>query len=212
MKEMMNILCDRDGTIIYDRHYLSDPAGVELLPDSASGLRRLGAAGARLFVVTNQSGIGRGMFAEEDYLACAARLDSLLDEQGVRIADSVFCPHAPDENGRSGCRCRKPGPGLWLELKRRHGLDESVSAMIGDKPEDVAFGAGLGFAESILVLTGKGMKSAAGLGLPELPPGADFMPVDGARSGGVAPTCVARSIDSAADYLLAKYIFPYKGR
>ncbi|NHZ48831.1 HAD-IIIA family hydrolase, partial [Nitratidesulfovibrio liaohensis] len=118
------VLLDRDGTVIEDRHYLSDPSGVTLLPGAARGLAALAAAGARLFLVTNQSGIARGYFTEADLHACNARLDELLGEHGVSLADTAFCPHGPDD----GCACRKPAPGMWLTLRDRHGLCAAATA------------------------------------------------------------------------------------
>jgi len=99
------VLLDRDGTVIEDRHYLSDPSGVALLPGAAAGLAALAAAGARLFLVTNQSGIGRGYFTEADLHACNARLSDLLRGHGVCLADTAFCPHGPDD----GCLSKLKG-------------------------------------------------------------------------------------------------------
>ena len=150
------VLLDRDGTVIEDKHYLSDPAGVELIPGAAEGLRELTGAGLRLFIVTNQSGIGRGYFSEADYHACHAAMESLLAGAGVSLEGGAFCPHAPEE----ACNCRKPALGMWRELAARYGLDPARTAMVGDKKEDMAFGRKAGFAATILVLTGKGKDAA----------------------------------------------------
>lgn len=200
---MENVFCDRDGTIIYDRHYLSDPAGVELLPGAAAGLARLAAAGSRLFVVTNQSGIGRGLFGTGEYLACHRRLEELLAERGIALAGSAFCPHEPAEE--KGCACRKPATGMWEALRAEYGLDPERSVMIGDKPEDIGFGKEAGFPLTILVLTGKGEKSAAAFGLPQLPPDATFLRLSGqAWVREDWPDCLARDLDGAADFLLTE--------
>lgn len=155
------VLFDRDGTLIVDRHYLGDPAGVELIPGTGEGLALLRSHGVRSFVISNQSGIGRGYFPESGWHACEARLRELLLPFGAVLDDERFCPHAPEE----ACRCRKPDTGMWESLKVAHGLDESGCAMVGDKVEDLLFGANAGLHAAVLVLTGKGEGSAAKLGL-----------------------------------------------
>lgn len=194
------VLLDRDGTVIEDRHYLSDPSGVTLLPGAARGLAALVAAGARLFLVTNQSGIGRGYFTEADLHACNARLGELLGEHGVALADTAFCPHGPDD----GCACRKPAPGMWLALRDRHGLCAATTAMVGDKREDVAFGRDAGLGRVVLVLTGKGQAAAQALGVP-LPEG-DAAVREPAPAELAArpdwPHAVARDLAAAAEWLL----------
>lgn len=154
------IFLDRDGTIIEDRHYLADPDGVTLLPHAAEALARFAAEGMRIFIVTNQSGIGRGYYSLEEYLACEARLNAMLQEHGVTVAATAHCPHAPDAR----CMCRKPRIGLWEQLCDAHGLKADECIMIGDKMADINFGRNAGFAASILVLTGKGEKTASDYG------------------------------------------------
>lgn len=170
MPAFSSLLLDRDGTLIKDKHYLADPAGVELLPGVGDALAAFARQGMRLFLVSNQSGVGRGMFGREAVLACNERLASLLAPYGVRFVDMIFCPHAPEES----CSCRKPAMGMWQALERRHGLDAATCLMIGDKEEDMRFAAAAGLAGRILVLTGKGEKAAQGLGLE---PSADAMRV-----------------------------------
>ncbi|MBG0775630.1 MAG: HAD family hydrolase [Desulfovibrionaceae bacterium] len=161
MARIRHVFLDRDGTIIKDKHYLADPDGVELFAGAGRALGRMAQAGLSLFLVTNQSGIGRGLYGEREYAACSARLAELLAAHGAAFADELHCPHAPGE----GCSCRKPGPGMWEELARRHGLDPAECAMVGDKAADVGFGLGCGFAATILVRTGKGEATAAAMGL-----------------------------------------------
>lgn len=196
------VLLDRDGTVIEDRHYLADPSGVTLLPGAARGLAALAAAGARLFLVTNQSGIGRGNFAETDLHACNARLGDLLAEHGVSLADTAFCPHGPDD----GCACRKPAPGMWLALRDRHGLCAAATAMVGDKPEDVAFGRDAGLGSVVLVLTGKGQAAARTLGVPVPEGDAAVREPDPAdlASRPDWPHAVARDLAAAAAWLLGQ--------
>lgn len=149
---MRNILLDRDGTIIYDRHYLSRPEGVCLLPRAGEGLARLSLAGYRLFMISNQSGVGRGLFAKSDFERVQARLRSLLQAHAVSLEDEAACFHTPED----GCRCRKPGPGLWEQLARKHGLLAEESLIIGDKDADIQCARRAGMRGSILVLSGHG--------------------------------------------------------
>lgn len=148
---------DRDGTIIVEKNYLSDPAGVELLPGAAAGLRRLQAAGWGLVVVSNQSGIGRGYFTEADYEKVTARLVELLRAEGVALDGIYHCPHAPG----AGCDCRKPLPGMLLRAARDLGFRPADCAVVGDKPADVELGRNAGAALSVLVRTGYGATAPA---------------------------------------------------
>ena len=173
MPAFSSLLLDRDGTLIKDKHYLADPAGVELLPGVGDALAVLARQGLRFFLVSNQSGVGRGMFGLEAVLACNERLAALFAPYGVSFADMVFCPHAPEEK----CSCRKPATGMWQTLERRHGLDAANCLMIGDKEEDMRFAAAAGLAGRVLVLTGKGEKTARALGFD---PSADVMRVKAA--------------------------------
>ncbi len=196
MPTIRNILLDRDGTIVFDKHYQHDPDELELLENAMQGLQRLAAAGMRFFVLTNQSGIGRGYFAESDLAACTERLDGMLAASGVHIVDTVFCPHAPD----TACHCRKPETGMWETLRERHGLLPEESVMIGDKVADVQLGLNAGLAASVLVLTGKGERHARKMGLPE--PDGETCWLDVASAEGRWPTCVARDLAAAADWIL----------
>lgn len=203
------VLLDRDGTVIVDKHYLSDPTGVELLPGAAEGLQNLFLSGKGLFIVTNQSGIGRGYFSEADYLACHAALEDILHSAGVSLAGSAFCPHTPEE----ACACRKPGPGMWRTLATRYGLDASRTAMVGDKAEDILFGRNAGFPAVALVLTGKGAGVAGKLGLTLPETGEPFREVAAASlpGGEHLPHAVARTLEGAAAWILEKYNRPEPG-
>lgn len=201
---LKNILCDRDGTIIVDKHYLCDPEGVELLPGAAVGLKALYDANCKIFVVTNQAGIGRGYYGLDEYKACARRLNKILADEGVKVSDTVFCPHAPGEDGGEECDCRKPATGMWKDLKLRHGLDETQSVMIGDKEADIRFGINAGLAATILVLTDKGVDTAAAMGLRTHHSGLveDGFYEPPAIEG--MPSCVALDLEWAAAYILRK--------
>ena len=194
MTPVRNALIDRDGTIIVEKHYLHDPEQVELVPGAAEALAGLQRAGIRLFVVTNQSGIGRGYYSREDFLAVQERLASLLASHGVALDGTSYCPHAPEEC----CTCRKPGPGMWEQLRARHGLKADETAMIGDNASDVAFGLACGLAESILVLTGHGLRFAGKLGLP--PFKGEWLRLPNRSPG--QPTAMARNLASAASLIL----------
>jgi D-glycero-D-manno-heptose 1,7-bisphosphate phosphatase len=145
------ILLDRDGTIIKEKNYLSDPREVELLPGASQGLRRLQRQGCRLAVVSNQSGVGRGYFRHEDVERCNARMAELLRAEGVTLDAVYYCPHGPDE----ACSCRKPAPGMGLRACEEFGILPEQTFVVGDKPCDVDLGEQLG-AQSVLVSTGYG--------------------------------------------------------
>lgn len=200
MARIDSVLLDRDGTIIADKHYLSDPAGVELLPGAARALQQLYGAGISLFVVTNQSGIGRGCFSEEEYRACHAAMVDRLSSRGVVFTGSAFCPHAPEAE----CACRKPSLGMWQNLAAAYGLDAARSAMIGDKADDVLFGRSANFPAVVLVLTGKGRGEAAAMNLPLPGPDEAYRVVEAASlpGGENLPHAVARDLPGAVRYIL----------
>jgi D-glycero-D-manno-heptose 1,7-bisphosphate phosphatase len=130
------VFLDRDGTLIHDRHYLADPAGVELLPGAAEAVARFNRAGLFVALVTNQSGIGRGYFGEAEYAAVHARLVELLAAAGARLDAEYHCSLAPDDLDPH--RERKPGIGMYLRAAREHGLDPAASWYVGDRLRDVA--------------------------------------------------------------------------
>jgi D-glycero-D-manno-heptose 1,7-bisphosphate phosphatase len=143
------VLLDRDGTIIVDGHYLADPDGVRLLPRALEGLRRLQALGLELVIVSNQSGIGRGLFSRLQLDQVHARLESLLEAGGVTLAGAFYCPHAPDD----ACDCRKPAIGLASQAAAALGFDLSQTVVVGDKQADVDLGRAIG-VPTILVSEG----------------------------------------------------------
>lgn len=129
------VFLDRDGTLIEDPGYLSDPDRVRLLPGAATAVARLNRAGLRVIVVTNQSGIARGLLTERQYLATERRLDELLGSHGARLDAHYYCPHHPDVTGP--CECRKPGLLLYRRAAERFGIDLAASWWIGDRLRDV---------------------------------------------------------------------------
>ena len=144
---------DRDGTLIAEKNYLSDPGGVVLLSGVIDSLRALGDAGFLLVVVTNQSGIARGLYAESDYRAVEARLDQVLAAGGVTLDGTYHCPHHPRVTG--ACSCRKPDTGMYLEAARDHGIALRRSYFVGDRVKDVVPARALG-GTGVLVRTGYG--------------------------------------------------------
>ncbi len=155
------VLLDRDGTLIRDVPYLGDPAKVALEDGVAGALRRLHELGYLLIVVTNQSGIGRGLFTEDDFQAVQARLAELLRDEGVPLRAVYHCPHHPTEARPPylvDCPCRKPKSGMVLAAIAEHDLDPAQSFMIGDTFRDIRAGQGAG-VRSILVRTGLGEES-----------------------------------------------------
>jgi histidinol-phosphate phosphatase family protein len=123
------VLFDRDGTLVENVPYNGDPAKVRPLPEARAALDRLRSAGVRLGLVTNQSGVARGLISRDDVDAVHARLVELL---GPFDAIAI-CPHGPED----GCRCRKPAPGLVLDALARLGVAPSRAALIGDIGSDV---------------------------------------------------------------------------
>lgn len=134
------VFLDRDNTINEDPGYISLPSEVRLLPNVAESLKLLVDKGFTLVVISNQSGVGRGFFDEEDAHAVNARINVLLSEYGVRIEHFFMCFHHPDDE----CDCRKPGIGLLFEVRSRFDFDSAHSYMIGDKESDVQFGINAG--------------------------------------------------------------------
>jgi D-glycero-D-manno-heptose 1,7-bisphosphate phosphatase len=149
---------DRDGTIIEEKHYIADPEDVVLTEGAVEGLRALRAAGFKLIVVTNQSGIARGLYGEAEFRAVQARLESMLEAEGVAFDAVYFCPHHPDFSGP--CDCRKPGPGMYQDGERNLGIDLAHSVYIGDRLKDVLPAKRFG-GLAILVRSGYGAEEAA---------------------------------------------------
>jgi len=141
------VFVDRDGTIIEDRDYCSDPKDVNIFPGATEALQRLKSKGFKLIIITNQSGIGRGLFTLEQYRAVEAEV---LRQLGDGLIDaSYFCPDAPGQH----CNCRKPATGMIVSAAREHQLSLSRSFLIGDKETDVECGHNAG-VRAIRVKTG----------------------------------------------------------
>lgn len=152
------VFVDRDGTVIEETEYLSDPASVRFLDGAPAALQRFQDAGYRVVIITNQSGIARGYYEEADYRRVAAEVARRLGAAGVMVTGSYHCPHHPDFTGP--CDCRKPATGLFRQAAAEHGLDLRRSVYIGDRLRDVEPGLELG-GRAILVRTGYGDAEAA---------------------------------------------------
>ncbi len=150
------VFLDRDGTLNEERKYLSDPDKLVLIPGVVEALRQLRDAGFLLFVVTNQSGIGRGYYTIDDMHRVNTRLLAILEKQGIEISNIYFAPEAPENPSRG----RKPSPQFLQDARDQFEVDLSRSFMIGDKVSDVRCGENAGVAASILVRTGYGAEHA----------------------------------------------------
>ena len=146
------VFLDRDGTLNVERHYLHDPEALEIFPGTGAALRRLMDAGFALFIVTNQSGIGRGYYTEADMHAVNERLAEMLAPDGVRFEKIFFAPESPEAESPG----RKPSPKFPLDAAAEFGVDLAQSYMIGDKLLDLQCGWNAGVKQSILVRTGYG--------------------------------------------------------
>lgn len=144
------VFLDRDGTIVVDTGYLARPEDVALLPGAGQAIARLNARHIPVIIVTNQSGIARGMYTLADFERVQARVETELARQGARVDAVYLCPHGPDEHPR--CSCRKPGTQMHRDAALAHGLDLARSWYIGDRWRDVEPASTLG-GHGVLVPT-----------------------------------------------------------
>lgn len=156
--DQVGVFFDRDGTLNTEVDFLCRPEELELLPNAARTIREANEFGVKVFVITNQSGVARGLLTEETLAAIHRRLVDLLDHHGARVDGIYYCPHHPDFGSppyNKVCTCRKPKTGMLLQAAREHGIDLQKSFVIGDRCIDMQAGvkAGCGTA---LVLTGYG--------------------------------------------------------
>jgi D-glycero-D-manno-heptose 1,7-bisphosphate phosphatase len=148
------VFLDRDGTIIEDRDYLSRPEEVVIFPGAAAALKQLQDAGFLLFIVSNQSGVGRGYFTLAEVENVNRHLVAELAGAGVRFEKIYIAPEAPDQPSRS----RKPSPQFLFDARDEFGVDLTSSYMVGDKLIDLECGWNAGVKRSLLVRTGYGAK------------------------------------------------------
>jgi D-glycero-D-manno-heptose 1,7-bisphosphate phosphatase len=160
---MKLVILDRDGVINYDSdHFIKNPGEWKPIPGSLEAIAELNQAGFRVALATNQSGISRGLFDMATLNAIHDKMHRALAQNGARIDALFYCPHAAEDN----CDCRKPKPGMLLDISRRFGIDMKGVPSVGDSLRDLQAGMSLG-VEPMLVLTGKGKETRDAGGLPE---------------------------------------------
>lgn len=147
------LMLDRDGVVTAENGYLSDPDGVDLLPGVTASLARARELGLGAVIVTNQSGIGRGYFDEEQLRAVHDHMRALLRADGVDVDAVYFCPHAPD----AGCRCRKPATAMVQQAAAEHGFRPEDGFVVGDRRSDIQLGQAVG-ATTFLTTQGYGRR------------------------------------------------------
>ncbi len=188
MSKRPALFLDRDGTINVDYVYIADPDLIELIPGSAEAIRRAQDAGWLVVVITNQSGVGRGLIKPEALPQIHARMEKLLEERaGATIDRYGICIHAPAED----CECRKPKPKLVEEAARDLDIDLQGSVFVGDKLTDIAAGRRSRCGRSVLVRTGKGVDEELILKLDP-----NNVPAD------EKPDYVANDLAQAVDWIL----------
>lgn len=177
---MKLVILDRDGTINHDSDaYIKSPEEWRPIKGSLDAIARLTQGGYRVVVATNQSGIARGLFDTRTLFAIHDLLQRSAGQVGGRVDAFFFCPHAAEAN----CGCRKPQPGMLLEVARRFNVPLAETCMVGDARRDLDAAVAAG-ARPVLVLTGKGRKTqAAG----DLPPGTEVFPDLAAFAERLAP-------------------------
>jgi D-glycero-D-manno-heptose 1,7-bisphosphate phosphatase len=157
---------DRDGVINEDRAYVHRSADFEFIPGSIDALRILRAAGFLLVVITNQSGIARGLFSEADYHELEAYMRACLTAAGVSLDSIQYCPHLPDSpipQYRLDCECRKPRAGMIRTAAGQLNIDLSRSVLIGDRKADVEAGRAAGVGRCFLVRSGQSLSASDAL-------------------------------------------------
>lgn len=149
------LFLDRDGVIIENRsQYIRGWEDVEFIPRSLQALKFAASSARKIFIVTNQSAIGRGLITLEEAQDINRRIVSIVERTGGRIDGVFMCPHAPGE----GCQCRKPSPGLLKQARKEHEFDMKRSVLVGDAISDLRAGWAVGISELGLVKTGRGMQ------------------------------------------------------
>jgi len=176
------IFLDRDGTLIQEKEYLRDPAQVEVFTEAFACLQRLVAAGFNFFIVTNQSGVGRGYFTMADVDLVNARVVKEFQQHGIAFRKIYVAPEAPDQPSRG----RKPSPQFLFDARDEFGIDLASSFMIGDKLIDLECGWNAGVGASILVRTGYGQE------------------VEREAAGALARAVIVDDLPGAADWILTQ--------
>jgi D-glycero-D-manno-heptose 1,7-bisphosphate phosphatase len=156
--DQVGLFFDRDGTLNTELDFLSRPEELRLIPNAARAIREANEFGVRVFIITNQSGIARGLFTETDLVGIHKRLITMLAHEGARVDAIYYCPHHPEYGQtpyKKACNCRKPKPGMLKKAAREFGVTLSQSFVIGDRCIDMQAGKAAG-CKTALVLTGYG--------------------------------------------------------
>ena len=186
MNKKRAVFLDRDGTLNFDPGYISQPENLRLIPGVGEGLSLLKKAGFLFIVVSNQSGVARGLIPQENLKQIHEKLNELLLPWNVAVDYFSLCVHHPDED----CECRKPKPRLILDAAQLFGVEVAESYMIGDRISDLGAGHAAGCKGSLLVLTGDGEKSQK-----------ELFELRQKRSS-LQPTFVAHSLQEAAQWIV----------
>jgi len=152
------VFIDRDGTLNEEVNYLSQAEKVRILPNAIEGIKLLKEAGFKIIVISNQSGVARGYFTEEDVQLINSKINELIMQSGANIDGFYYCPHHPEgavDKYRRVCQCRKPESSLFLQAAAQKNIDIKKSFIVGDKLSDIQMSESLG-ARAILLLTGYG--------------------------------------------------------
>ena len=177
------VFLDRDGTINEDVGYPSSFDQIRIYPFSYEAIRKINQAGLIAIIVTNQSGVSRGFFTEEDLLKIHEKLQEVFNHHGAYFDAIYYCPHYSNNPSKT-CKCRKPLPGMAEKASKEFNIDLKKSYMIGDKKEDILFGLNIG-AKSILVLTGFGKSASFQL-----------------KESGISPSYIAENLLDAVNWIL----------
>lgn len=151
---MKAIFLDRDGVINIDTGYIGKYENFEFIPNVFNALKILANKNYLLFIVTNQSGIARGLFSLDDYMNLTKKMMQTLNDNKIIIHDVVFCPHHPDgiiKEYTKDCNCRKPKPGMINYLATKYNINLNESIMIGDKVTDIQCGVNAGIKKNFLI-------------------------------------------------------------
>jgi D-glycero-D-manno-heptose 1,7-bisphosphate phosphatase len=182
------VFLDRDGTINEDPGYLGDPSNVMLLPGAAKALSNLKSKlNCKLIVISNQSGIARGLITKQMVESVNDKINELLMAEEASIDAFYYCPHHPDYNSEEVCECRKPSPKLIFEAAKDFQIDLTRSYFVGDTPSDVICGFSAGL-KTILVKTGYGTESFSIL-----------------QKQNIIPTFVAENLPQACSFIIKDF-------
>ena len=143
------LFLDRDGTINVDKGYVYEKEEFEFQPGIFELVKKYSEQGYLIFIVTNQSGIARGLYTEKDYLQLTDWLKAAFSEKGIKIEKVYHCPHLPEISG--SCSCRKPNPGMIVEAISEYNIDPATSVLIGDSERDLQAGEKAGIGKNLYI-------------------------------------------------------------